>query len=202
MRAHLSSPRVSAAASAAPLGASASLAEDQRLGAWALGPAELLPIDAMPAHPRAERARIEAEPDGGPFGKMLSQLRDILRPLAQTWQVDREDVDPVPEVGAELPVADHRSEVAMGGGDDPHVDMQLVLPADPLEAPILQNAQQAHLHGRRELANLIEEQGAAVGALEPTFALSGSAGEAAARAARGARRGRPRPPRAAPRARG
>jgi hypothetical protein len=65
-------------------------------------------------------------------------------------------------------------------GDDAHVYVQRALPADALEAAVLEDAQQAHLGRRRQLAHLVEEQRAAVGALEPALPLAGGPGEAAA----------------------
>ena len=89
--------------------------------------------------------------------------------LAQRRQVDREDRDPVPEVLAEAALGDHRVQVAMRGGDDAHVDVERLAAADALEAAVLQDAQQPHLRRQRQLADLVEEQRAAVGALEPAL---------------------------------
>ena len=49
--------------------------------------------------------------------------------------------------------------------------------ADALEPPLLQHAEQFRLHGQRDLADLVEEDGAAVGQLEPPLALADGAGE-------------------------
>ena len=49
--------------------------------------------------------------------------------------------------------------------------------ADALEAPLLQHAQQLGLHRRRHVADLVEEERAAVGQLEPARALADGAGE-------------------------
>ena len=67
----------------------------------------------------------------------------------------------------------------MRGGDDPHVDVDRLLAADPLHPAVLQDAQHADLGGRRQLADLVEKQGAAVGPLEPTAAGFHGAGEGA-----------------------
>ena len=60
------------------------------------------------------------------LGRALEQTRDeqrnVLAPLAQRRQGDRERVEPVVEVVAEAPRRDLGGEVAMRGGDDPHVD--------------------------------------------------------------------------------
>ena len=48
--------------------------------------------------------------------------------------------------------------------------VSVFVPADALERAVLQHAQQPHLRRERQLADLVEEQRAAVGALEPTLA--------------------------------
>ena len=49
--------------------------------------------------------------------------------------------------------------------------------ADALEPAFLEDAEQLGLHGQRNLADLVEEDGAAVGQLEPALALADGAGE-------------------------
>ncbi len=65
-------------------------------------------------------------------------------------------------------------------GHDAHVDRRGTLAAHALECAVLQNTQQADLRRWRQLAAFVEEQGAAVGPLEPAFAVADRAGEAAA----------------------
>src|SRR6185295_3274280 len=52
--------------------------------------------------------------------------------------------------------------------------------ADALDLSRLENAQQLRLHGQRQLADLVEEQRAAVGRLEQPRLVVGRAGERAA----------------------
>ena len=58
----------------------------------------------------------------------------------------------------------------MRGGDDADVDADRPLAADAHDFAVLHDAQQAHLRGERQLADFVEEQGAAVGLLEPALA--------------------------------
>ena len=67
----------------------------------------------------------------------------------------------------------------MGGGDDADVDAHGPLAADAHDLAVLHDAQQAHLRGERELADLVEEQRPAVGLLEPALAPRLRAGERA-----------------------
>ena len=68
-----------------------------------------------------------------PLDEVVHQDRDVLAPLAQRRQVDRDDVEPVEEVVAELPLGDQRAQVALAARDDPDVDRNLPRPAEPLD---------------------------------------------------------------------
>ena len=72
--------------------------------------------------------------------------------IAQRRQRDREDVEPVVEVLAELAVGDQLLEVAVGRRDDAHVDLDRLGAADALELALLQHAQQLDLHLHRQVA--------------------------------------------------
>ena len=61
----------------------------------------------------------------------------------------------------------------------PHVDADGLAAADPLELPLLQDAQQLDLRLERQLADLVEEQRPAVRQLEPPLAPLHGAGEGA-----------------------
>ena len=67
----------------------------------------------------------------------------------------------------------------MGGGDDAHVAADRRVVADALEHALLQDAQQLHLHRQAHVADLVEEQRAALGDLEATLAGGDRAGERA-----------------------
>ena len=87
-------------------------------------------------------------------------------PLAQRRHEDREDVQPVVEVLAELAGRDRLFEILVGGGHEPHVGPDGFRAAQPLELALLQDAQQLHLRREVQLADLVEEQRAAFGELE------------------------------------
>ena len=97
---------------------------------------------------------------------------DVVAPLAQGRHVDVDDVEPVVEVLAEGSLADLLLEVAVGRGDDAHVDLDRLLAADALELALLEHAQDLDLHVLVDLADLVEEEGALVGELEAA-ALAG-----------------------------
>ena len=120
------------------------------------------------------------EPGAGMRREVCRERWDIRTSLAQRRQADREHVDAIVEVLAKHAGADQRAEIAMCGRDHAHRDAQRLRAADAFEHAVLQHAQEPHLRRERQLADLVEEQRAAVGALEPAAALRGGTGEAAA----------------------
>ena len=71
-------------------------------------------------------------------------------------------------------------EVLVRGGDDAHVRLHRCVPADAVVLAVGEHAQQAHLQIGRHVADLVEEQRAALGLLEATAARGLRAGERAA----------------------
>ena len=98
--------------------------------------------------------------------KPVDERIDVLAPLAQRRDADREDAHAVEEVLAEEALGDEPVEGPVRGGDDPHVDLDRRRPADAVEGALLQHAQELGLRRRRELADLVQEDRAAVGELE------------------------------------
>ena len=110
---------------------------------------------------------------------VLHEQRQVLAPLAQRRQGDREDSEPVVEVRTELPLGRQDHQVAVGGGDQPDVGLYRLVAPDSLERLFLQQPQYLGLHGQRCVADLVEEQRAAVALLELADAAAVGAGEGA-----------------------
>ena len=111
------------------------------------------------AHCAAELVRVLAE-------QRLRDDENVVAALAQRGQPEVHDVQAVVEVLAEFAGLDHLLEVAIGRGDDADVALLRLAVADAEDDALLDRAQQLHLKLRRQLADLVEEQGAAVGLLE------------------------------------
>ena len=111
--------------------------------------------------------------------EVLRELRHVAEALAQRRHPDGEHVHAVVEVLAELPVAHQLDHVAVGGRDQAEIDLQRFLRSDRIDLAVLQRAQQLHLRVERQLADLVEEQRAAVRFLELADALVDGAGERA-----------------------
>ena len=80
------------------------------------------------------------------------------RALAQRRQMQRDDVEPVVQIAAEVAGANLLVEIAVRRRDDARVDRQRLRRADGNDFAMLQRAQQLHLRGRRRLADLVEEE--------------------------------------------
>ena len=111
----------------------------------------------------------------------------------------------------ERPAANPRFEVLVRRRDDPHVDLNRHVAADPIELAVGEHPEQARLELGRHVSDLVEEQRAAVGLLETAEAAGLGTGEGPAfvteqlrlQQLAGNRRGiecdeRPRRPRAVP----
>jgi len=67
----------------------------------------------------------------------------------------------------------------VGRRDDAHIDGNLAPAADTLDHVFLQHAQQLDLQIERQVADLVEKQGAAIGLLEAPLACLHGAGKGA-----------------------
>ena len=112
-------------------------------------------------------------------GEVLRQQHDVLATRPQRRQRDDVEGEPVEQVAAELAVGREAREILVGRRDQPHVGAQRAAAAEAFELAVLDHAQDLLLHEYGRRRELVEEQGAAVGALEAALV--------------GARRARERP---------
>jgi hypothetical protein len=98
--------------------------------------------------------------------EVLGQQWHVFGPGPQRRQRDLDHVEPVVQVFAEAALGDTPRQVAVSRRHHAHVDPQRLLAADALELPRLQGPQQLRLEVHAQLADLVEEQRAAVGLLE------------------------------------
>ena len=112
------------------------------------------PLDRL-----AELARILLD-------EVIDEQRDVLAPLVQRRHRDLDHVQPVVEILAEAPGRHLVLQAPVRRADDAHVDALIVGVADAAEGLLLDQAQHLHLERERQLADLVEEERAAVGRLE------------------------------------
>src|SRR5580704_5817644 len=98
--------------------------------------------------------------------KMLGQRQDIFAALAQGGDLKGNNVEPVKQILAKMMVSHLAQQVPVGGCDDPGIDPDRLITADPLEALLLNEAQELGLQRRAQISNLVEEHGATVGGLQ------------------------------------
>ena len=113
--------------------------------------------------------------------EVARQQRDVLAPLAQRRQAQADDVEAMEQVLAERALACTRSSrfwwvAAMTRT----LAFDRLVAADAVELAVGQHAQQPRLQVERHVADLVEEQRAAVGLLEAAAAHRLRAGEGAA----------------------
>ena len=111
---------------------------------------------------------------------MLGEQRDVVAPLAQRRDVQRHHAQAVEQVLAEAALAHGGVEVAVGGRDDAHVDVLGFARPDRRHLAALEHAQQLGLEVDRHVADLVEEERAAVRLAEAPGARRHRAGEGAA----------------------
>src|SRR5262249_1938578 len=112
--------------------------------------------------------------------EMLDERADVAGTLAQRRHDDREHAQAEVEVLAEASGRDLGREIAIGRRHDPHVHPTRARAADALDLALLQDAHELPLEVVRDLADLVEEERAAVGRLEAPDAIIRGAVEGAA----------------------
>src|SRR6185503_10873282 len=107
-----------------------------------------------------EPANLLAELEREALDEPIGQGGDVLAPLAQRRNLDSDHVESVIEILAELAGAHLAFDVAVGGGEDAHVDGNFRSCADRSYRAFLQHAQQLDLQWRRQLADFVEKDAA------------------------------------------
>ena len=150
--------------------------------------ARVLQLATLPGHGNAgevllrfgsQHFRLAAEFRGRGFEEVSGEQRNVFATFRQARQMDADDVEPVIEVFAERTLFDEALEVLVRRRDDAYVDAHRRVSADAIELSVGEYAQQARLRIGRHVADLVEEQRAAVGLFESSDALLCSAGERA-----------------------
>ena len=113
------------------------------------------------------------------FDEVTHQEGDVLHSLAQGRQFDADDVDAVEEIRAEPAGLHLVLQIAVGQGDQAHVDLAALVASDPEEGAVLKHPQQTNLQARGHAGDLVQQDGAPVGGLEMSEPLVRGAGEGA-----------------------
>jgi hypothetical protein len=120
---------------------------------------------------------------------VLGDQGDVLRALPQRRDVDRDDAQTVVKVLPEAARPDRLVEVLVRRRDDPRLDRPRAALADPLELPLLEDAQELDLQVERDVPDLVEEDRAPAREIEAADAVADRARRARSRGGpRGERR--------------
>lgn len=110
---------------------------------------------------------------------LFADQGQVVQALTQGGQCNLDHIEAVKQI---LPKAAGRhlgAQVLVAGADDAHVHGQLGNGADRAHGTLLNGTQQLGLHAQGQVADFIEEQGAASGGLEEAFAVVLRTGEGA-----------------------
>src|SRR5687767_4610337 len=98
--------------------------------------------------------------------EVADQLGNVFLPLPKWRKHDLHDLEPVVQILAELAPLVHFFEIAVCGGEDAHVYGDSPAAAELFDLALLKYAQELGLERERDVADLIEEDRAALGQLE------------------------------------
>ncbi len=112
--------------------------------------------------------------------QVVGQRQHVARPLTQRRQHHLDHVQPIEQILAEAPCRDLGRQVAVRRRHHAHVAGPGPRLADALVALLLKQAQQLRLQGRRQVADLVEEQRAPLGRRHPADRVAHRPGEGTA----------------------
>src|ERR1700733_2820319 len=114
-------------------------------------------------------------------GKLLNkvphQQRDVLTSLAQRGHANREHVQAIEQVAAELSLGDAPRQISVGSGDQAHIYLGGPGPSEPFELLVLQNPQQLWLQLEGNFADLIQEKRTRISQFQTPDLLADSPGK-------------------------
>src|ERR1700736_2263849 len=110
---------------------------------------------------------------------MMSQHGNVGAAVAESRQMYGHDVEAKIEVLAEGAIAISGFEIAVGSGDDTHVDVHLFIAADGANFFFLEHAKELGLHFQGQLANFVQEDSATIGGLKQSGFRPGRSRESA-----------------------
>ncbi len=112
-----------------------------------------------------------------PSQEAVSQVVQIFLPLAQRRQVDGLARQPIVEILSKGALLHKRRQLTPGGRQHTDVHLDRLAAADARDDAVFQHAQEFRLELERHLADFVEENRAALGMLEMSFAHLVGAGE-------------------------
>jgi hypothetical protein len=104
------------------------------------------------------------------LNEVLRQRGNVGEPLTQRRQIHVDHIQAIEEILAEPALPDQVGQVLVAGGDDARVHLLWPRRANALEFALLNRPQHFGLQRQRHRRDLVDEQRAAIGGLEPAHA--------------------------------
>ena len=117
---------------------------------------------------------------GRTLERVRDQQRDVAPTRAQGRHLDLDDRQAVVEIVAQDAAGLARANRLVAGAQDARAAHETLIAADALVAPVRQHAKELRLQRAVEITDLVEEERAAAGRLDPSRAARGGAREGAA----------------------
>src|SRR2546428_5160426 len=125
-------------------------------------------VERREVEPGASPAcRMRSDRCSAPIGRPPSASAGMSSDRSRSGEPDRKHVDAVIEVLAKATVPDRGFEIGVGRRDDPHVHLAIGRRPDAADLALLEHPQEPDLHRGAHLADLVEEDRAPVGLLDP-----------------------------------
>src|SRR5574341_929894 len=93
----------------------------------------------------------------------LRKDRDVLLPVLQRRQVDGDNIEAIEEVLAKAAFFNRARQIAIGRRNYTNIDANRLRAPDTLELPFLEKSKELGLKLRRDIADLVEKNCAAIG---------------------------------------
>src|SRR5690606_28403006 len=103
--------------------------------------------------------------------KVMGQHGDILPALTKCRQAQTNDVQAVKQVLTNDSILDTQLQILVRRCNHPHMGLDGLMPAHPVEMSVGEHAQQTRLQLERHVTDFIEKQRSAFGLLKPSAAL-------------------------------
>lgn len=113
------------------------------------------------------------------FQIMLRETDQVRSPVAKGRHLHSDDIETKIKIFTKDSLIDAFFKVAASGGDDAHIGLSRDIFTEPLVFALLEQTQQFGLNFQREVADLIEEKGAAGGGFDFAPMVANSASEGA-----------------------
>src|SRR5262249_4220798 len=106
-----------------------------------------------------------------PLDEVFDENRNVLPPFAQRRYVNRKHVQPIEQIRPERSFGDSRRQIAVRGRNHSNVDGNRATAGDPLDLPLLQDAEECDLGVAGNLSDLIKKNRSGVRQLKAAPAL-------------------------------